>query len=537
MRNALMIRKAVAAGGLALALAGGAAAQAPWPAEFVNPRPLDGDVMVPLPCGAALAFRRVAVPTAPGALEDRRVVVGDTDPETNWVEHVRPDHLAAPFALPDGTRFYLIGKYEVTRDQFAAVMQPACPAPSAAGTLPAAGLTWFDAVGFAERANEWLRANAPGALPRADDAAGFLRLPTEAEWEYAARGGAAVSESEFRGRVFPLNEPLVRAAWFQGPRSAQGEAHPVGRLAPNPLGLFDVLGNVAELVLEPFRVNRGERLQGQAGGAVVRGGDFQTPEARLRASARIELPPFSAETGQPVRLPTVGLRLAVGAVAITSLARAEAMRREWAEAVERGRAAGELNAGRPIDPDQDADALLQALAARTQADDLRRSLARIQQALAEERAARANERMAREAADARSAGAAIDSGAILIRLMRDYDYRARAFRALIAARGNPNRETPDDRRRRAEMEQNAATLDENLHDTVETYLRLVDNTARAFAPALLDGQLALWLREHQGPRFAGLARFARVFVEQTAAQRSHPEAVPRRLIDAILALP
>jgi hypothetical protein len=519
--------------------AAGAQAQqpAPWPAERFNPRAAAGDVMLPLPCGGQMAFRRVDVPAAAGALEDREITVGGTDPDLSYVEHVRPDYLAAPFAAPDGARFFLIGKYEVTRDQYAAVMERTCPPAAAAGQMPQARVGWFDAIEYTFRLNQWLYQNARDRLPREGDAIGFVRLPTEAEWEYAARGGTAVSDSDFRQRLFPMPEQIIRYVWHFGPRSANGEAHPIGRLLPNPLGLYDIVGNVGEITLDPYRVNHGDRLHGQAGGFVVRGGDYLVRDTDMRTSRRSEIPHFSPESGQPVRLPTVGLRLAVSSVVSTSLQRTEDMRRAWDEAVERARAQRELNAGRPLNPDQDADALLRALIGQTQQPDLVQSLQRIQQALADERGARFNEQLAREAADGRSAYAAIDSGAILIRLMRDYDYRARALQAAANQQRRTDRPQPGDQQRIQELQASARANEENLGDTVEAYLRLLNNTARAFPRAQLEAQLALWRREHVGPRFQKLPQFAQLFVEQTTQQRERPAANARSLIDAILALP
>ena len=99
---------------------------------------------------------------------------------------------------------------------------------------------------------------------------GFARLPTEVEWEFAARGGTAVSQADFSERVFPMTEGIVRYVWFAGAESANGKAQFIGLLKPNPLRLHDMLGNIDEMVFEPFRLNRLNRLHGQAGGYVVR---------------------------------------------------------------------------------------------------------------------------------------------------------------------------------------------------------------------------------------------------------------------------
>ncbi|MBP0462763.1 SUMF1/EgtB/PvdO family nonheme iron enzyme [Roseomonas sp. PWR1] len=313
-------------------LAAPAAAQAPWPEDFSNPRAADGDLVLPMPCGGAMAFRPVATPSGPGALDDRPVTLGTTDPAGGIAEFARREAVAGPFAAEgrEGAIFW-IGKYEVTRDQYAAVMEETCPAPSAAGRLPAATLSWFDAVAFSQRYTTWLMRNAAPRLPRADGTPAFVRLPTEEEWEYAARGGAAVSELDFLARTFPMPEGTARYAWFQGPRSASGRAQPVGMLEPNPLGLHDMLGNVGEMVLEPFRAVRVGRLHGQAGGVVVKGGDYRTPEAALRSSLRIEIPPYDATDGQPTRLASVGFRLVLASHVTTSLRRAEALNRAFEE--------------------------------------------------------------------------------------------------------------------------------------------------------------------------------------------------------------
>ncbi|MCA3393127.1 MAG: SUMF1/EgtB/PvdO family nonheme iron enzyme, partial [Roseomonas sp.] len=264
---------------MAASLPQAARAQERWAVEFWNPKPQPDDLILPMPCGGAMAFRPVPTPLGQGLLADRPAMLGQADAATNYSEFLRQSFIAGPFIGADAAappRYY-IGKYEVTRDQYSAFTSETCPTPATAGRLPQADIAWHEAIGFTLRYSAWLARNARDALPMRDDARAFVRLPTEDEWEFAARGGAAVSEADFSARVFPMPEGMQRHVWFQGTRSSGGRVRPIGMLEPNPLGIFDILGNVAEWVLEPYRLNRVGRPHGQAGGMVARGGDFLTP--------------------------------------------------------------------------------------------------------------------------------------------------------------------------------------------------------------------------------------------------------------------
>jgi formylglycine-generating enzyme required for sulfatase activity len=133
------------------------------------------------------------------------------------------------------------------------------------------------------------------------------RLPTEAEWEYACRAGAVTSR--YYGRSAPL---LGRYAWYQD--NATDQAHAVGQLRPNDLGLFDMLGNAAEWCHDPFAdypkeggsdaVEDGEVGKNQdATRRAVRGGSFAGPAAQARCAWRDG---YRAAQGYT----TVGLRVA-----------------------------------------------------------------------------------------------------------------------------------------------------------------------------------------------------------------------------------
>jgi len=316
--------------GLGQAVAADQAGPVAWPERLYNPLPAADDLLLPLPCGGAMVFRPVEIPSD-NLLDDRPVELGQTDAERGYKEGRRLSHLAGSFTDPaSAARRYYISKYETTRDQYAALTAERCPTPSIAGRLPITDVSWFDAIDYGRRYTEWLLAKAPDVLPREDQEPGFLRLPTEEEWEFAARGGLKVDEADFLAPVFPMPEgDLALYAWFESTRSAEGELHPVGLLKPNPLGLHDILGNAAEMTLAPFHLDRRGRPHGQAGGFVSRGGDIFTPEGQLGSAVRQEHNYFNPATGRAKTLDSLGFRLVLTAPVIVSSQRLDAIKKAW----------------------------------------------------------------------------------------------------------------------------------------------------------------------------------------------------------------
>ena len=139
--------------------------------------------------------------------------------QQNCYEHEEPGHLVT---LSD---FY-IGKYEVTQAQWKAVMGNT-PSVFRGDDLPVENVSWNNAQEFIEKLNA-----ATGKS---------YRLPTEAEWEYAARGGRGTRIYRYGG-----SNNVEEIAWYDN--NSEGRTHPVGTKGANELGIHDMSGNVWEWV-------------------------------------------------------------------------------------------------------------------------------------------------------------------------------------------------------------------------------------------------------------------------------------------------
>jgi formylglycine-generating enzyme required for sulfatase activity len=212
------------------------------------------------------------------AIEGGTFVMGSPEDEPGRSNEKQHEVTLTPFEISRTT---------VTRAQYREIMEIKNAPGSGGDDHPVTKVNWFDAVAFCNRLSE-----REGLIPcyRMDgnkvdwvEDAGGYRLPTEAEWEYAARAGS-------KGRwPFPA-EDLDRFAWY-GKNSGR-HSHEVATRDPNPWGLRDMHGNVwewcwdgyAEYPSEPVEDPRGPEAPG--GFRVLRGGSFILGPRNLRSADR-----------------------------------------------------------------------------------------------------------------------------------------------------------------------------------------------------------------------------------------------------------
>ena len=163
-----------------------------------------------------------------------------------------------------------IGRYEVTQGLWTEVMGSKPSDNKAGNDYPVENVSWEDCQEFIRKLN------ARTGLK--------FRLPTEAEWEYAARGG-----KNSRGYKYSGSNSAESVAWYMG--NSGKETHPVGRKAPNELGLYDMSGNVYEWCENRYGYYGSEAQTNPAGPqsgryGVLRGGGCWSFARNCRVSNR-----------------------------------------------------------------------------------------------------------------------------------------------------------------------------------------------------------------------------------------------------------
>ena len=183
------------------------------------------------------------------------------------------------------TNDYYIGKYEVTQALWQAVMGNN-PSGFKGDNLPVENVSWDDCQEFISKLNR-----ITGKT---------FRLPTEAEWEYAARGG-----KKSRGYQYSGSNNLFDVAWYKD--NSGSKTHAVGSKQANELGIYDMTGNVWEWCQDCFgtyssslQVNPTGATSGSS--RVLRGGCWLNAVRNCRSSYRISLTP-------DFRIYYLGLRL------------------------------------------------------------------------------------------------------------------------------------------------------------------------------------------------------------------------------------
>ena len=180
---------------------------------------------------------------------------------------------------------YYIGECEVTQEMWEAVMG-SNPSNFKGAQNPVERVSWNDCQNFIKKLN-----SLTGRT---------FRLPTEAEWEYAARGGNQSRHYKYSG-----SNNIFDVAWYDN--NSGDRTHAVGTKSPNELGICDMIGNVYEWCSDwygTYSAGVQTNPQGPSSGSnrVLRGGSWLNYARYCRVSKRIYLGPGSSYIGNGLRL-------------------------------------------------------------------------------------------------------------------------------------------------------------------------------------------------------------------------------------------
>ncbi|MGI6198360.1 MAG: formylglycine-generating enzyme family protein, partial [Candidatus Cloacimonadaceae bacterium] len=244
-----------------------------------------------------------------------KIVADDGQPPTNFVfvpsgTFTMGDTRGQGFSdeLPTHTvtlNSFYISKYQVTQAEYSQYMQPSSSWTSSYGlgdNYPAYYVTWYAAIKYCNLRSEYEGLSPVYAICGSTDPANWpeeffielemidsivcnwsangYRLPTEAEWEYAARGATNYPDFLYSG-----SDDITAVAWCDW--NSGDIIHPVGTRAPNGIGTYDMSGNVGEWCWDFYYTYQAEALINPTGSLVggarvVRGGNCSDRELTCR---------------------------------------------------------------------------------------------------------------------------------------------------------------------------------------------------------------------------------------------------------------
>jgi len=212
-------------------------------------------------------------------------IMGCNNGDTECYDNEKPQHSVT-------LNNYSIGKYEVTQGLWKAVMGSIPSSISSSygigDNYPVYYVSWNDVQTFIQTLNS--KVNRSDGMK--------YRLPTEAEWEYAARGGKS------EGYKYSGSDNIDKVTWYYG--NSDSKTHTVGGKDPNGLGIYDMSGNVYEWVSDwygSYSSSAQTNPKGADGGSyrVLRGGSWYYDAEGCRVSFRDYI--------NPVRSGYMGFRL------------------------------------------------------------------------------------------------------------------------------------------------------------------------------------------------------------------------------------
>lgn len=255
--------------------------------------------------------------STPEEIEAALVATGSEESWKNTIRSEAPRHRVVL------TQPLYLGMHEVTQAQYERVMETNPSQFAAIGpgkeavagldtsTHPVDSVSWNDAAEFCSRLSE--KEEMMPVYSRSGETVTLLegngyRLPTEAEWEFACRAGTTT-----RFSTGDKDESMVKVAWLGA--NSGGRTHPTGDLEANPLGLFDMHGNVWEWCSDWYADDSYRAFPGalaenpadtrQGTYRVHRGGDWYNVAADCRSAYRRANPPATRSHGMGFRVALV----------------------------------------------------------------------------------------------------------------------------------------------------------------------------------------------------------------------------------------